>query len=182
MANIKRLTRKDRVLCASVKILAFVIQDDILRGSDYVDAILLISEKADQPIAIRDCAARCYLNIFSRSKKERLSFLVNSDALRAAISMTEHGVCHDTAEIVVHEMCKFGWTSAEVLSLKLLGRGLNQKEVIELVDAYANDGATQSSSCEDELNRLARKYLSSEKAAYVQTRLEKFGSDFRHSD
>lgn len=66
------------------------------------------------------------------------------------------------------------------LPKRLLGREMNGEEVMLLVTAYTNDRTVQSSSTEEKLKALAKRFLNREGANVVVRQLEDFERDFRN--
>lgn len=178
----KRMTPREDTLCAILAVLIDELNHNIVEGSKYVSAVLLILKKKELSRTVIDFVADRYLGIYQKGCRLHL-ILRNSDALRAAIGVVGLGASPKVIEKVVKEAAKFGYIEAVVsLTQNSLHRDPSENEVFYLVHAYIDDKACQSDGTEKQLNDLARKYLSSEQAAYIQATLEKFNEDFRNSD
>lgn len=176
------MTPREETLCAILAILIDELDHNLVEGSKYVGAVMLVLKKKELSRTVIDFATNRYLDIYQKGCRLHL-FLRNSEALRAAIDVANLGASPKVIEMVVKEAAKFGFIGAVMsLTLNSLHREPDENEVFYLVHAYIDDRVCQSDSTEEELNALARKYLSREQAAYIEATLEKFRTNFRASD
>lgn len=177
------MTPREEVLCETLAVMVDEMGTNIIEGAKCKDAVLTVLKKGNRSTTtIVDFVTNRYLGIYQKGRRLHQLFR-NSDALRAAIDVVDLGASPKVVENVVKEAAKFGFIGTVMsLTLNSLGREPSEDEVFYLVHAYIDDKACQSDNTEEELKALARKYLSSEQAAYAESLLEKFNAEFRNSD
>ena len=173
---------KDAALRTALTVLIDSIETHLTDGLHNAAAVVTILGETHVSQATVDYVAERYLEIYIKSC-EKHRFLNNSDALSVAIKIVKLGTSQEVTKKVLQETAKFGWyEAAESMAIQSLGRNLSRQEVLWLVGAYIRNTASQSDHTEDELERLAKKYLTPVMATKVTERLSKFKEDFSNSD
>ena len=173
---------EDATLRTALTVLIDSIETPLAAGLHNAAAVVMILGETHVSQATVDYVAERYLEIYLKSC-ERHRFLNNSDALSVAIKIVKLGTSKGVTEKILRETAKFGWCeAAESMATQSLGRKLSRQEILWLVNAYVADTASQADHTEDELERLAKKYLTPGMAAKVMKRISKFKEDFSAFD
>lgn len=173
---------EDDVLRTALTVLIDSIETPLTTGLHNAEAVVAILCGIHVSQAIVDFVAERYLEIYIKSC-EKHRFLNNNDALSVAVKIVKLGTSHEVTEKILRETAKIGWCeAAESMATQSLGRKLSKQEVLWLVDAYVRDTATQADHTEDELEKLAKKYLTPGMATKVTERLSRFKKDFNAFD
>lgn len=137
------------------------------RSLDRKDAVLYIIENTatDVRSEVATEAVEMCLDYFQKTFG-RLSFVKNFDVLDLALSISSiMPIAHNTAKLLVEMTAKHGFHGRfPELPEGLLGRKMNESEVVALVSAYVSNTASCCTSTEEKLVIWIEEYLSSEKA------------------
>ena len=153
------------------------------RDMDRKNAVLLILEntEAEWRSDIATWTVNIYLNDFEEPlKKNRL--LQDHDALVVALSISEIvTIEHSTAERLVNATAKAGFHGRfPKLPERLLGRKMNENDIVSLVSSYVNNHSSQCDSDEEKFIGWINEYLPYEIAQIQIERIQKFKEDFEN--
>lgn len=146
-------------------------REDPISGPNYAAIHSILAYRKVSTTVVDAVVMKC-LELYKQSR-------LNHEAHGQASYFLEYGASRSVVEKVVAELAKSGFIGCiEDVAHVYLRRGLLPEEVHALVDNYCNDTAGQSSSTEDELMRLANRYLPAAQVAATRRKLSKFREVF----